>query len=603
MNLTVKEVSELLNISERAVQKAVSAGKYKSVTINGVGRGGKQLLILLESLPQEAQDKYNGVNVGQEPELLIERYSLTQIKEAEYKASIVLDFQRSGVSADKFLQDFNRTNNECVTTGQLYLWKKKYKNGGIESLIDTRGGYNKGACSISEKAWDMFYTLYMTLQRRSIQWCYDKTKLAFPDIPSVSAFKRKVRTIPEYAILKYRTGTKAFNDVLPHMIRDKSDVMSNDIWCSDHHRADVFVKNSTGHVIRPWITVFTDIRSTKIMSFIVREADPNTTVVKKCLRLGIEKYGVPNEIYTDNGKDYTAKELSEEYPLSVMNVLGIGKITATPYHGQAKPVERFFRTLEERFGKMFYSYAGNDAKKRPEHMQKTNKVLDGDKDIPTLEFYIEKLERYIDEYNNTAHHGDGMDGKTPNQVYNENITEIREIGDSNALRLLFGKTVERTVQKNGIAMYNNTFTNHDGKLIPYYDRKVMVTYDPDDLEIVYIFDTDYNYICSASAKIKTPFRSCNEEDYIRAGKEKRAVRQFTKKYKPQQCKSTFDLIAEYQLEELQYKEEHSPDVQVRKVATSFSTEIERTLEETQQEKAENQSIMEDIMYNYYKKNA
>ena len=603
MNLTVKETSEIMNISERAVKKNCLSEKYQYHYEDGVGRGGKQLLICLESLPQEAQDRYNGKNVGQEPELLIKRYSLTQIKESEYKASIVLDFQRSGVSAEKFIQDFNQTNNECVTTGQLYLWQKKYKIGGIESLIDTWGGYNKGACSISEKAWDMFYTLYMMLQRRSIQWCYDKTKLAFPDIPSVSAFERKVKTIPEYAILKYRTGTKAFNDVLPHMIRDKSSVMSNDIWCSDHHRADVFVKNNTGHVIRPWITVFTDIRSTKIMSFIVREADPNTTVVKKCLRLGIEKYGVPNEIYTDNGKDYTAKELSEEYPLSVMNVLGIGKITATPYHGQAKPVERFFRTLEERFGKMFYSYAGNDAKKRPEHMQKTNKVLDGDRDIPTLEFYIEKLTEYINEYNNTAHHGDGMDGKTPDNVYSENLTEIREIGDSNALRLLFGKTVERTVQKNGIAMYNNTFTNNDGKLIPYYDRKVMVTYDPDDLETVYIFDTDYNYICSASAKLKTPFRSCNEEDYIRAGKEKRAVRQFAKKYKPKQCKSTFDLIAEYQLEELQYKEEQSPDVQVRKVATSYSAEIEKTLEESQQEKVDNQSIMDEIMFNYYQKNA
>lgn len=599
--LTVKEVSDILNITERAVRKNCLSGKYQYHYEDGVGCGGKQLLISLESLPQEAQDRYNGVE--KEPELLIERYSLTQIKEAEYKASIVLDFQRSGVSAEKFIQDFNVRNGENFTNKQLYKWQKKYKNGGIESLIDTRGGYNKGACSISEKAWDMFYTLYMTTQKRSIKWCYDKTKLAFPDIPSVSAFERKVKTIPKYAILKYRTGTKAFNDVLPHMIRDKSDVMSNDIWCSDHHRADVFVKNNTGHVIRPWITVFTDIRSTKIMSFIVREADPNTTVVKKCLRLGIEKYGVPNEIYTDNGKDYTAKELSEEYPLSVMNVLGIGKITATPYHGQAKPVERFFRTLEERFGKMFYSYAGNDAKKRPEHMQKTNKVLDGDKDIPTLEFYIEKLTEYIKEYNNTAHHGDGMDGRTPNQVYSENITEIREIGDSNALRLLFGKTVERTVQKNGIAMYNNTFTNNDGKLIPYYDRKVMVTYDPDDLETVYIFDMDYNYICSASAKLKTPFRNCNEEDYIRAGKEKRAVRQFTKKYKPQQCKSTFDLIAEYQLEELQYREEQSPDVQVRKVATSYSSEIERTLEDNRQEKAENQSIMEDIMFNYYKKNA
>ncbi|MDE6779960.1 MAG: Mu transposase C-terminal domain-containing protein [Ruminococcus sp.] len=599
--LTVKEASKILNIQDRAVRKNCESGKYQYYYEDGVGRGGKQFLISLESLPQEAQNRYNGVE--RKPELLIERYSLTQIKKAEYKASIVLDFQRSGVSAEKFIQDFNLKNNECFTIRQLYHWQKKYKDSGIEALIDTRGGYNKGACSISESAWDMFYTLYMTLQRRSIQWCYDKTKLAFPDVPSVSAFKRKVRTIPEYAILKYRGGTKAFNDAMPHMIRDKSDVMSNDIWCSDHHRADVFVKNDTGHVIRPWITVFTDIRSTKVMSFIVREADPNTTVVKKCLRLGIEKYGVPNEIYIDNGKDYKAKELSEEYPLSVMNVLGIGKVTATPYHGQAKPVERFFRTLEERFGKMFYSYAGNDAKKRPEHMQKTNKVLDGDKNIPTLEYYVEKLTEYINEYNNTAHHGDGMDGKTPNQVYSENITEIREIGDSNALRLLFGKTVERTVQKNGIAMYNNTFTNNDGKLIPYYDRKVMVTYDPDDLETVYIFDTDYNYICSASAKLKTPFRNCNEEDYIRAGKEKRAVRQLAKKYKPKQCKSTFDLIAEYQLEELNYKEEHSPDVQVRKVATSYSTEIERTLEDNQQEKEKNQSIMQKIMSDYYKKNA
>lgn len=599
--ITVKEVSEILNISERAVRKNCFSEKYQYHYENGIGRGGKQLLISLESLPQEAQDRYNGIE--KEPELLIERYSLTQIKDAEYKASIVLDFQRSGVSAEKFIQDFNARNGENFTTRQLYYWQKKYNSNGIESLIDDRGGYNKGACSISEKAWDMFYMLYMTPQKRGIKWCYDKVKLAFPDVPSVSAFKRKARTIPEYAILKYRTGTKAFNDALPHMIRDKSNVMSNDIWCSDHHRADVFVKNNTGHVIRPWITVFTDIRSTKIMSFIVREAAPNTTVVKKCLRLGIEKYGVPNEIYTDNGKDYTAKELSEEYPLSVMNVLGIGKITATPYHGQAKPVERFFRTLEERFGKMFYSYAGNDAKKRPEHMQKTNKVLDGDKDIPTLEFYIEKLTEYIKEYNNTAHHGDGMEGKTPDNVYSENLTEKREIGDSNALRLLFGKTVERTVQKNGIAMYNNTFTNNDGKLIPYYDKKVMVTYDPDDLETIYIFDTEYNYICSASAKLKTPFRSCNEEDYIRAGKEKRAVRQFAKKYKPKQYKSTFDLIAEYQLEELQYKEEQTPDVPVRKVATSYSDEIEKTLEDKQQEKARNQSIMDKIMFDYYEKNA
>ena len=121
MNLTVKEVSEILSISERVVRKNCLSGKYQYHYEDGVGRGGKQLLICLESLPQEAQDRYNGKNVRQEPELLIERYSLTQIKEAEYKASIVLDFQRAGMSADKFIQDFNMKNNESITTGQLYL--------------------------------------------------------------------------------------------------------------------------------------------------------------------------------------------------------------------------------------------------------------------------------------------------------------------------------------------------------------------------------------------------------------------------------------------------------------------------------------------------
>ncbi|MDE6424852.1 MAG: hypothetical protein K2K89_01770 [Ruminococcus sp.] len=96
-----------------------------------------------------------------------------------------------------------------------------------------------------------------------------------------------------------------------------------------------------------------------------------------------------------------AKQLSEEYPLSVINVLGIGKVTAIQYHGQDKPIERFFRTLEERFRKMFYLYARNDDNKRSEHMQKTNNVLDK-RDIPTLEFYIERLTEYVSKYNSTA---------------------------------------------------------------------------------------------------------------------------------------------------------------------------------------------------------
>ena len=573
MWLTVKETASLLSVSERSVQKNALNNKYTCRYIDGTGRGGKQLQILLESLPQEAQDRYN--NPGTEEELLSDKFSMTQIQEADYKAKVVQNFKASGLSAEKFLEQFNSENDENLTLRQLYYWQERLTEGGTQALVDSRGGHNKGACSISEEAWEFFYSLYMTLQKRSIQWCYDKTKMKFPDIPSVSAFKRKVRTIPEYAILRYRAGTKAFTDALPSMIRDKSQVKPNDIWCSDHHRADVFVKNSTGHIIRPWITVFSDICSTKIISFIVREEDPNTTVVKKCLRLGMETHGVPYEIYTDNGKDYKARDLSLEYPLSVMNVLGIGKITATPYHGQAKPIERFFRTLEERFGKMFYSYAGNDAKKRPEHMAKTLKKLEQDENIPTLEFYTAQLTRWVEEYNNTAHHGEGMDGQTPNQVYYGKLEKKREVNDRNALRLLCGKTEIRTVDKNGIRLMNNMFCNYDGRLIQYYGKKVMVTYDPDDMENVYIFDMDYRYICTAVSKFKTMFRSVTQADYERAGKEKRLVRQMVKKYKPLRERDTFDLIAGYHMEEKLYAESQA---ETETLTTPFSEQADKAFE-------------------------
>ena len=78
-------------------------------------------------------------------------------------------------------------------------------------------------------------------------------------------------------------------------------------------------------------------------------------------------------------------------------------------------------------------------------------------------------------------------------------------------------------------------------------KEKLATYDPDDLETVYIFDTDYNYICSVSAKLKTPFRNC--------------------------------------------------------VVATYSAEIEKTLENSKQEKEHNRSIMDEIMFNYYQKNA
>ena len=379
--LSVKVIAELKQVSERTVQRNIKKREYIFREIEAIGRGGMQYEILLSSLPQTAQDRYHeqqtGKPAGQQADQLplkILHYTGKQRQEADRKAWIVTQYWQSKKSPDDFITTYNtETPENPINKHQLMRWQGKYKKSmDVADLIDTRGEHRRGISSISSEAWDYFCSLYLTLQRLTIQRCWEFVQKEYPDIPSVSAFERKVKTIPEYAIIEYRLGQKALDDHMPTMLRSKLDIMSNHIWYSDHHLMDVFVKNTYGKVVRLWLTVFFDARSNKVVSFIAREADPNATVVKQCLKQGILKYGIPDEVYFDNGKDYKSKAFSVDYPLSIVKQLGIGNIYATPYNAKAKSVERFFRTLEERFNKLFPTYLGKDAKDRPENMRISN---------------------------------------------------------------------------------------------------------------------------------------------------------------------------------------------------------------------------------------
>lgn len=58
--LTVQEAASLSGVTESAIKKAVKQNRYEHCHVDGVGRGGKQLRIALESLPEEAQARYRG---------------------------------------------------------------------------------------------------------------------------------------------------------------------------------------------------------------------------------------------------------------------------------------------------------------------------------------------------------------------------------------------------------------------------------------------------------------------------------------------------------------------------------------------------------------
>lgn len=225
----------------------------------------------------------------------------------------------------------------------------------------------------------------------------------------------------------------------------------------------------------------------------------------------LAEYGIPKAIYTDNGKDYLSSGLE-----SVLNVLGIEQNKAKPYHGQSKAIERFFRTFEERFGKCFYSYIGSDGKKRPEHLKKTNKELEKDPNIPSLAVYEERLANYIKEYNSTPHSGNGMNGRTPDEVYYSSFEKpVQMISDEAVLTMLFANSCECKVSNSGVVILGQKFESKE--LLDLLGKKVIVKYDPEKLDKAYIFTMDGNFYCNATPKVR-PFSRAAKEDDFRSAK-------------------------------------------------------------------------------------
>lgn len=88
---------------------------------------------------------------------------------------------------------------------------------------------------------------------------------------------------------------------------------------------------------------------------------------------------------------------------------------------------------------------------RPERL-KTLKL----EEYPTLEEYKKLHDYYIENiYNESPHQGEGMFGKSPRQVYEENLFE-RRTTTKDAMRLWLMRTTKPyTVQRNGIKIFGS----------------------------------------------------------------------------------------------------------------------------------------------------
>lgn len=546
--LPTKKAAEFEKVSPRTMCR--NKEQYMFRPVNGVGgASGTKYEFLLESLSDTAQARYRGEQEQQAADI---RLSLTgsQREQLDFKQLVVLDYQDFKATypkADKrtaFLRQYNEQHpDKPLTKRQLNHWETLYNREGLAGLVDRRGGYNKGTSTIPEDVKQVFLAYWMQEKgnRRggggpSIASCYRLTQLNFPDqqLPSVAAFQRFVQTIPYAAKVLGREGKKAFADKCePYIQFDYRSICTNEIWCADNHVFDLWVKDESGRVFKPWMVGWMDKRSRYIVGYLLIDHDPNANSVLDAFSRAVYACGIPERVLLDNGADYTTHDLfNKGFALSLANEMCIAVTNATPYNAKAKLIERFFNTLEYAYCIHLPSYFGADPLRRPERLKKAADELK-EFAIPLDEFK-DYMATAINHYNNTVHSGDAMDGKTPCQAFQDFIDRPIQIAPPSMLAMYFKRTSRLlAVGRNGVRVPELQMYYDSETLFRHQKEKVYVRYNTDDVRQVYCFTEDDEFICIAeSVALGSMDQEMTAQNMRELNNKKKQLRRLAKQHIP-----------------------------------------------------------------------
>ena len=334
-----------------------------------------------------------------------------------------------------------------------------------------------------------------------------------------------------------REGMKAFRDrCAPYIRRTYEDMVSNEWWIADNHTFDVQTKGEKGNLHRLYLTAFFDARSGIFTGCYVTDA-PSSQATLIALRKGIMKYGIPQNIYVDNGREFLTfdvgglghrqkKSTKDKFaPPPVFERLGIKMTNAIVRNAKAKIIERRFRDVKDRLSRLFPTYTGGNVVERPERLKKVIKVTDN---IPTDYEFTQAVEDILTYYMNEKPYSGAVSsdsGKSRMQVYREQLKEKRVAAELDLNLMLMRSTRSQKVGRRGVHLSvagEKIDYYNDDLILNHFGESVYCRYDPEDISKVRIYDLDDNYIMTAPT---------DNEAVLAYGASKDAVAQALRKVK------------------------------------------------------------------------
>lgn len=451
-------------------------------------------------------------------------------QKAELKCTLVIAYQKrpQGMTIDSFLSELSIDFEPLkVTKAKVNRWVGSYqkavrdKKNVITALADSRGR-PKGIAVLSDEMKEM--TIRYVL-RRDVHLngagIYANLQHAFgSSLPSYNTVDRFITQWKEQNSLMWEIRVnpdRAKSHFMP-AFGDMSEKAKwkNHVWELDGTVADVVTNDG-----RRWLIVGAiDVYSRRVVMSL--EESNTSYALARNIRKAILKLGIPDQVVTDNGKDYTSNHFA-----SVCFSLGVEQVIVPPFSGDRKPhIERFFGTMARELFREIEGFCGHSVSERQsiqaglsfQQRQESiarwkaksysedsfAKLFAKKKDYAGLSIEVplspEDLSGWVDRwvdaiYEQRKH---GSLSISPMAKWQSDFTPAKTVGNNRTLDYLLGQTHVRTVGKKGIIIRKDGNEAHYSavELFAMVGEKV-ITIEPDEMGELLIYTIDHQFICVA----------------------------------------------------------------------------------------------------------
>jgi putative transposase len=321
-----------------------------------------------------------------------------------------------------------------------------------------------------------------------------------------------------------REGSKAYNDKFAfYLTRDYSEIGAGEVLVADGHVCNFEILNPwTGKPKRMELVLWTDYKSESPLGWELMPTE-NTRAIASAFRRALLRTGrIPRVAYLDNGRAFGAKFFKGE-DLSTQNGLyerlGMKVINAWPYHGQSKPIERFFRDFAE-FERSVSSYTGTSIERKPPrlnrgetlHRRVYEKATQGY--IPTMIEAHRAIAAWFDSWMDRTHEDGRLKGQTSRQVFDAELAASSlPVIDRAALDYLMLEAEIRTIHRDGIHLAGRRYFHPE---LHGRRHNVTVRYDLSDPAAIKVYDPDGKFLCEATETPSVHAMACLGTDSDRA---------------------------------------------------------------------------------------